>query len=336
MRGDAATAEKYQKMAREMARKWMTMADAGDHYRLTFDPGNTWSQKYNLVWDKILKLDIFPAEVVARELAFYPKVMQKYGLPLDSRKMFTKTDWTAWTASLAPDRAGFEKFIDPLWKFANETPDRVPFSDYYWADSGKNAGMYARPVIGGLFIRPLCDEATWAEWAGKAPKIDNDWAPMPARKAWVSVVPDAREREITWRYTMEKPADTWPAAGFDDSAWELGLGGFGTRGTPGTVVRTEWKTADIWIRRPFDLPADFRSGGEIRLMVHHDEDAEIYLNGVLAAKVGGYTSDYQPLKIRQEALEALKPTGNTMAIHCHQTGGGQYIDAGFAKVEAVR
>ncbi|MCX7700493.1 MAG: beta-galactosidase, partial [Gemmataceae bacterium] len=143
------------------------------------------------------------------------------------------------------------------------------------------------------------------------------------------LVPTAREQSTTWRYTTEKPAEGWFRPDFDAQGWKQGPGGFGTVGTPGTVVRTEWKSPEIWVRREFelpDVPAD-----RVVLILHHDEDAEVYLNGVLAAQVRGYTTDYEEVVIREEARKALKPGKNVLAIHCRQTGGGQYIDAGLGR-----
>ena len=93
------------------------------------------------------------------------------------------------------------------------------------------------------------------------------------------------------------------------------------------MVRTEWKTKDIWIRREFDLPKG--DLGELSLLMHHDDDVEVYLNGVLAVKKTGYTSDYEEFALTKAALGALKAGKNTIAIHCHQHTGGQYIDAGL-------
>ncbi len=145
------------------------------------------------------------------------------------------------------------------------------------------------------------------------------------------VVPTALTERPAWRFTLEKPAADWHQPGFDAGAWKEGQAGFGTKGTPGAVVRTEWNTSDIWLRRAFDLPAG--KSDDLRLLIHHDEDAQVYFNGVLAASVPGYTSDYGQVRISPEARAALKPTGNIMAIHCRQTGGGQYIDAGIVKIE---
>jgi hypothetical protein len=146
-----------------------------------------------------------------------------------------------------------------------------------------------------------------------------------------AVVATSQKDPQEWRYTTAKPADEWFRPDHDVSNWQTGPGGFGTQGTPGTVVRTEWKTPDIWIRRIFDL-SEKQPLDRLQLNMHHDEDAEVYLNGVLAAKVTGYTTDYQWFAIRGEARAALRPGKNVIAIHCKQTGGGQYIDAGLVEL----
>src|SRR5690606_27961487 len=126
MMGREAVAEKYINIAREMASKWKQMANDGDHYRLTFDKPNTWSQKYNLVWDKLLDMQIFDPNIIPTEIRYYLTKQNKYGLPLDSRRTYTKTDWIFWTATMANDLNSFQQFIKPVHSFMNETIHRVP------------------------------------------------------------------------------------------------------------------------------------------------------------------------------------------------------------------
>jgi hypothetical protein len=149
----------------------------------------------------------------------------------------------------------------------------------------------------------------------------------PAPKVRV-LVPTSKEQGQEWRYTTQKPAEGWFRADFDDAAWMKGPGGFGTKGTPGAVVRTEWKTGDIWIRRAVEVP-EVKETANVRLVIHHDEDAEVYVNGVLATKASGFVTDYRTLWLRPEAARALRPGKNVIAVHCHQTTGGQYIDVGL-------
>src|SRR5262249_1578973 len=134
-----------------------------------------------------------------------------------------------------------------------------------------------------------------------------------------------------WRYTFEKPADDWASPGFDDSNWKEGPAGFGTEGTPGAVIHTRWDTADIWLRREFTMPAG--SYHNLQLSVYHDEDIEIYLNGVPAGVEDGFVTSYGSLEVSPEALAQLKPGAKVvLAAHCHQTTGGQGVDVGLADV----
>jgi hypothetical protein len=145
------------------------------------------------------------------------------------------------------------------------------------------------------------------------------------------VVPASQTQGQTWRYTTTKPEDGWQLEHFDDSAWRTGKGGFGTKGTPGAIIGTEWKNSDIWLRRTFEL--DDNSLNKPMLLIHHDEDAEVYINGRLAANLKGYTTGYIRTKLDKKVVKTLKTGKNCIAVHCQQTSGGQYIDVGLVDVK---
>jgi hypothetical protein len=330
-RGLKIEAQKYRKLAQSFADRWVKEAADGDHYKLAFDKPGTWSQKYNLVWDRLLNFNLFPSSVARTELDFYKTKMNPYGLPLDSRRDYTKLDWIVWTATLTGDRNDFVTLIAPIVKFLNDTPQRVPMGDWFRTEVPDKEGFQARSVVGGVFIKLLEDPAVWRKYAKRDDRRVGGWQPIPKPPIVTPVVPTAESGAIEWSYTTSAPTGNWFATNFDASSWAKGPSGFGTNGTPGAVVRTQWNTSDIWIRREFDFPAGVT--GDLQLLIHHDEDAEVYINGVLAARLGGFVGAYAPRKINAAALKALKPGRNTIAIHCRQTTGGQYIDAGFATVK---
>lgn len=179
MRGDKAKGAEYASLAKEFAAKWVKEGDDGDHFRLAYDRKDTWSQKYNLVWDRVLDLNLFPEEVLKKEMAYYRRIQNKFGLPLDNRKAYTKLDWTLWTATLTQDKADFEALVDPVYLFINETPDRSPLTDWYWTQNAKKRGFTARPVIGGVFMRMLYCREVWKKYAARDTAKITGWAPMP-------------------------------------------------------------------------------------------------------------------------------------------------------------
>lgn len=158
LRGDKADADKYMETACKMAKLWEQMDKEGDYYRLAFDRPDTWSMKYNIVWDKLWGTHLFSDDVVKTELNYYLKHQNKYGLPLDSHKDYTKSDWIMWTAAMTKSQKDFQKFIAPLWNYINETQNRVPISDWHDTKTGLWVSFRARSVIGGYWMRVLFDK----------------------------------------------------------------------------------------------------------------------------------------------------------------------------------
>lgn len=183
----------------------------------------------------------------------------------------------------------------------------------------------------------------WLTYDREIWKIDPDqaaavtkalYAPAGSIKTIVAHAGHPGAGKLVWRYTTLQPPDGWESASFDDAAWATGPAGFGTPQTPGAVIGTQWNTADIWIRRTIDVAA---LAGEPCLWIHHDEDAEVFIDGTPVATLKGYTNAYILEYLSPAAAEALKGKKSvTIAIHCRQTTGGQYIDAGLAELSPPR
>ncbi len=332
MRGEHAKSEEYFKLARAFAQRWVKEANDGDHYRLAFDSPGSWSQKYNLVWDKVLGLNLFPAEVARTEMDFYKKSQNEFGLPLDNRKEYTKLDWITWTATLTENREDFEALVAPIVHFINHTPDRSPLTDWYETKTAKKVGFTARSVVGGVFMRMLYDQPVWQKYAQRDKTKATNWAPMPKLPGFPAVAPAADTKPALWRYTTAKPETNWFAVDFDATKWPEGKGGFGKTENLSAVVNTLWETDDIWLRREVELSVG--KSDEILGWLHHDDDAEVFINGVLALRTTGATGSYEDFSLNRRGRAAIKSGKNTIAVHCRNTGGEQYIDFGLVQAKS--
>jgi len=351
--GKPDEAKKYLAVARDFAAKWQELARDDGRTVLAYGQPGTWSMKHNLIWDRILAgsrrrelalspgaeksapthvggyEQLFPDSLGDAEVAWYLKVQKPFGLPVDSRTDTCLIDWALWSIALARNDPDFQTLFAPIYRYANETPSRVPLSDWFTTTDAKMKAMQARPVVGGLFIKLLADPARWAKWAERGTDTQGPWAPIPIGLPAKEVIPTAQTAQVKWRYTLEQPTDDWTKPGYDDSAWKEAVGGFGTKGTPGAIIGTEWNTKQIWLRREFQLPD--RPLQHARLSLIYDEDPQVYLNGVLASKPTGWSTDYEEADIAPAALAALRPGRNVLAVRASQTYGGQCIDAGIVE-----
>ena len=142
-----------------------------------------------------------------------------------------------------------------------------------------------------------------------------------------TLVATSRDTPQQWRFTTRDPGNGWETPGFDDRSWKQGPGGFGSKGTPGSVVGTPWTTPDIYLRKRFRLTEIPET---LALMFHHDEDLQVYLNGARVLQRRGYRASYDSVQLPPKALTSLVVGSNVIAVHCRQTGGGQFVDVGLA------
>jgi hypothetical protein len=330
--GKREQASKFKGLAQQLAAQWIKEASADRHSRLAFDRPGTWSQKYNLIWDRVLELGLFPDDVLAREFAQYRSVSNKYGLPLDSRSTYTKLDWILWTAAMAKNRDDFNALVNPVLLFVNETPDRIPLTDWYFTDSGKWRGFKARPVIGGVFMPMLTDAAVWKKWSSRGANTAGPWAALPL-KDHANLVATGEDHPGTWLVNEAQPTnDAWRRTEFrPGSEWKPVDLPMGMNGDSGTPIRTQWTTRDVWAVRDFDVAELPQSPVSIRIT--HSAPVEVWINGVGAIDRNSGVRGYQNFVISQQAAQALHVGRNRIAIHTRAIGprpqGRAVIDVGL-------
>lgn len=337
MLGKEKEAAAWRETAQGFAANLLKAAEDGDHTMLALGHPGTWSQKYNLVWDKVLGLQLFPDKVRQREVAWYKKVMNPYGVPLDSRATFTKLDWSVWSASLAGNQQDFETLIDPIYRLLNKSPQRVPMGDLLETTIPKWRGFKARPVVGGVFNQMLYNQSLWKKWAERSPVIPNNWAPFPMPVSPDTVLEDSLLRPREWYYATLSPGTNWTHVELDykvwigrHPGWRSTPGGFGSVVDESAGIRTHWDGGDLWLRKPFVIWE--RDITNLTLHVCHAGPVEIYFNEVLAAQLTGSShGKFEAVAVNPKATAVLQPTDtlNTLAVHCGKAETQPMFDLGI-------
>lgn len=244
-------AKKYLAIARDYAAKWQNLAKDDGHTRLAYDQAGSWSMKHNLIWDHVLGLNLFPPAIADAEIAWYLKVQKKYGLPVDHRTDTSLIDWALWSIAPARSDADFQALLDPIWRYANETPSRVPLCDWFVTTDAKKKGFQARPVVGGIFIKMLTDPPTWNQWAKQGADTQGPWAPLPsAALPATGILPGLRK-------LFDSPLrDTSICVGPDRAYYLTGTTGHPTWWTTNEGIRV-WRSTDLTNWQPLGLVWSF-------------------------------------------------------------------------------
>ena len=159
MTGNDAEAAFYWKTAYEMKQTWLARAKNPDGtYMLAFDKAGSFSLKYNAVWDALWGWQLFSPQDFERETHDYGrKRLNPYGLPLDNRAEYSKSDWLIFFASLFESKEEFAKILHTVWQAYNDSPSRVPLMDWYDTKTAEMIMFQNRSVVGGFFIKLLKD-----------------------------------------------------------------------------------------------------------------------------------------------------------------------------------
>ncbi|MHB2033558.1 MAG: glycoside hydrolase family 2 protein [Gemmatimonadaceae bacterium] len=267
----------------------------------------------------VVDIHAYPGPAMPPVEKFRAAVLGEFGglgLPLDGHTWLPRNNWGYRTfADTFALRAAYGQLLDQLRLLEAQGLAAAVYTQTTDVEVEVNGLMtYDRAIV----------KQDPAAAAAEAARL---FGPMPIVRP---VVPTSEQAPQTWRYTTALPGASWTQPGFDDAAWARGDAGFGTKGTPGSVVRTTWNTGDIWMRRTFDLPS--AALADPYWNIAHDDDADVYLNGTLVAQLSGYTSGYVRLPLDARAIAALRAGTNTLAVHVHQIKGGQYADVGIDEV----
>lgn len=236
------------------------------------------------------------------------------GLPLEGHTWLDRDNW------------GYRSYADTaaLGLAYRGLIDQIRFLN---AD-GLSAAVYTQTTDVEIEVNGLMTyDRAIIKFPGMRPVNDRLFGPMPRVAA---ILATSRAEGQEWRYTTERPPEDWTTVDFDDTAWSRGPGGFGRTPDVGTRVRTPWTTSDLWLRRTFQLPST-RAISDLMLLVRHDEDAEIWINGVLAAALSGYNQTYTIVRLDRAAPPPFRVAPNVIAVHVRNTRAAQYIDVGLVE-----